>query len=130
MKYQALFLKPQREAWENKKRGEGVEMKLTRIRSYYVKFPEQLECKISSAIMEDDKRRITLDFEDENGKGLIELKSDDGIRFNGEYSYRSTRKPMGACQFNLYQNSEEYFLMGKYQDVDGDGIWWVGLKPK
>lgn len=81
--------------------------------------------QITDAIIRNEGKEIVIDYEYQNKKEMVRLNSNDGVHFRGKYG------ETGYCDFTLYKNVDGYFLFGGYSSVeDGDGIWWIELKPQ
>lgn len=82
---------------------------------------------VTDARISDDGKEIFIDYFDQRKDAYIKLKSKDGINFYGEYGSADKK---GDCEFILYKNGEEFLLLGGYSGVeDGQGSWWIKLKP-
>ncbi len=91
--------------------------------------PYVLEDKIIDAVIRNEGEEIVIDYEDYGRKAQVELKSENGIHFRGQY--KTNNKIIGNCEFELYKNNEGYFLSGAYNSSDeGCGNCWIRLKPQ
>lgn len=103
-------------------------MKLTG-NQWFVEHSKVAKYKINDAIIKNNSREIVIDYEDANRQAQVKLTSDDGVHFKGEY--KTTRKVIGRCEFNMYKNRDGFFLIGEYSSIgEGSGIWWMELKPQ
>ncbi len=84
---------------------------------------------VSEAIIKNDGKTIVFDYVYE-GKNLgVELKSEDGISFEGTYEAEDFDLGRQECSFILYKNDKGCFLYGDYRNAKhGTGMWLIKLE--
>jgi hypothetical protein len=71
--------------------------------------------------------RLVLDYEDERGRGHLEARSSDGLRYAGTYGY-PTPEPWRHVEFRLYRSGESHLaFVGRWHEDEGDGGEWLIL---
>ncbi|MFC1621417.1 hypothetical protein ACFL2G_03835 [Candidatus Omnitrophota bacterium] len=103
-------------------------------------YPDSLKAdkdKITLAIIRNEGKEIVIDYLYQRKELFIELKSKDGIFYEGYYSeghYGESKEELGligSCTFELSKNGEKCILDGGYaSQQEGMGSWHIELEPE
>jgi len=77
------------------------------------------------------KLKISIDYIDEGGVGLVSVKSTNGIHYDGTYGRPGQwdSKKLGEIKLEVFKNSQGVLLVAKWVDnyTGNEGIWLFRL---
>jgi len=58
----------------------------------------------------------------------VNLKSDDGIKYIGDWNDDEDRDYFGVAKCELYSNKSKYFLFGTWEESGTEFTWWANIQ--